>query len=139
MSLTYDITTPERKVEEGSASYITLPTTQGYITILPNHVPLISTLGAGEIVIRKDNEEAFFATEGGFLEIRDTNHVSILADFTAPAFELDIDVIEKARKKAEENLKQKKFTDDEHFAAAAAMLERELAKLKVARKRRRKG
>ncbi len=62
--LTYEITTPESKLEEGEAESISLPTSEGEITILSHHIPVISTLGAGEIVIRKGNEESFFATEG---------------------------------------------------------------------------
>ena len=61
-----------------------------------------------------------------------------MADFTARAAELDEEVIEKAKAKAEEYIKTQKFEDDEQFAAAAAAIERELAKLKVVRKRRRR-
>lgn len=136
MPLKYQITTPERIVEEGTADAVMLPTTEGYITILPNHIPLVSTLGAGEIMIRKNGEEFYFATEGGFIEMRPDNQLSILADFAAKADELDVDVIEKAKARAEEMLREKKFENDEQFATIAAELQRELTKLGVARKRR---
>ncbi|MAG11886.1 MAG: ATP synthase F1 subunit epsilon [Parcubacteria group bacterium] len=136
--LTYEITTPEEKLEEGEATSISLPTSDGEITILPHHIPLISTLGAGEIIIRKDKEEFYYATEGGFLEVRQGGYVAIMADFTARAESLDEEIIEKAKAQAEEYIKTQKFEDDEQFAAAAAAIERELAKLKVVRKRRRR-
>ncbi len=135
MFLHYDIITPQGAVASGDAVSISLPTGEGEITILPNHIPLISTLGAGELTIRSEKETTYFATEGGFVEVSN-NHISMMADFTARAEALDEDVIEKAKLQAEQNLKTQKFANDEQFAAAAAALERELAKLKVVRRRR---
>jgi len=135
--LMYEITTPEAKLEDGEASSISLPTSDGEITILPHHIPLISTLGAGEIIIRKGKEEFYYATEGGFLEVRADNRVSIMADFTARADELDEKKIEEAKAQAEEYIRTQKFEDNEQFAMAAAALEREMAKLRVVRRRKR--
>lgn len=133
--LTYEITTPEMQLETGEADSISLPTPDGQITVLAHHIPLISALGAGEIIIRKGKEESYFASEGGFVEVRDDNHIAILADFTVRAEELDVEAIEKAHARAKEQLKSQHFEDDEQFAMAAAQLERELAKMRVARRR----
>lgn len=133
--LTYEITTPEKQLEIGKAESISLPTPDGQITILSHHVPLVSVLGAGEIVIRTKDGESYFASEGGFVEVRPNNHVAILADFTVRAEDLDMDAIEKAHDRAKEQLRTQHFDDDEQFVLAAAQLERELAKMRVARKR----
>lgn len=134
--LTYEITTPERQLESGEADSVSVPTPDGQITILSHHVPLVSVLGAGEIVIRSGGEESYYASEGGFIEITDENHVAILADFTVRAEEIDIDVVEQAHARAKEQLRTQKFESDEQFAAAAAAIERELAQVRVARRRR---
>ena len=52
----FEIVTPERVVLKETIRQITLPTKQGEITVLPNHIPLIATLLPGVIHLRKSDD-----------------------------------------------------------------------------------
>ena len=137
--LSFTITTPERVVYETSAESISLPTVQGEITILPNHIPLVAIVAPGAITVRKNNKEEYLSVSGGFITVRPGIKVTMLADTAEKAEELTIEAIEKAREQARKMLTQTRVVDEELFTSAAAALERELARLKVARKHRARG
>ena len=67
---------------------------------MPNHSPLLTTLGFGEVVVRTDGVEQYFAIGGGFDEVQ-PEKVVVLADSAEPADEIDIDRAERARTRAE--------------------------------------
>jgi F-type H+-transporting ATPase subunit epsilon len=108
---------------------------EGQLGILPHHAPLMTMLQAGDLLIRKDKEEEFFAISGGFLEVR-PDKVIILADACERVDEIDIARAEEAKKRAQETMKAAPLSAD--AAAAEAALRRSLARLKVAEKKRRK-
>ena len=60
----------EKKIYEGEASSITVPTTSGEISMLPNHTPLVTTLAKGKVTIKKSGETREEFIEGGFAEIK---------------------------------------------------------------------
>ncbi len=130
----FEIVTPERVVYSDEIERVSLPTPQGEITILPHHIPLISALSAGELKVAKGNEEIIMAISSGYVEVR-PNKVIVLADTAERAEEIDIARAEKARKKAEELLKTRR-TDQKEFAAVMSVIEKELARMKVAEKHR---
>ncbi|HLM83811.1 MAG TPA: F0F1 ATP synthase subunit epsilon [Candidatus Bathyarchaeia archaeon] len=129
----FKIVTPERTVFEDEVSQVTLPTQEGEITVLTEHIPLISVLTPGELVARKNGEEIAMAVSGGMIEVR-KNEITILADTAERAEEIDLSRAEEARKRAESLKDEKIRTDETEFATAAAMLEKNLARIKVARK-----
>jgi len=132
------IVTPERVVYEDVVDSVTLPTTSGEITILKDHIPLVSNLRSGEIKTTTGKEETFLSVSTGFVEVRPGNEIIILADTAERAEELDIKVIEEAQERAKKLLEEKRHVDTEAFAHAAAALERELARYKVANKQKRR-
>ena len=132
------IVTPERIIFEGSCLQVTIPTKTGEITILPNHIPLISALQAGELVIkREDGEFIPMAISKGFLEVQPNSQVVILADSAERVEEIDHARAEEAKKRAEALLKEKR-ADIESYVTLSAKIEKELARLKVARKHRKR-
>ncbi len=133
LKLKFEIITPERVVLKDEIDQVTLPTAEGEITVLPNHIPLIAVLRPGEIVAKKGKEEIAMSCSGGFIEVTG-DKVLILADTAEKAEELVEAEIEKARERAQKILEEK-HVDAEKYAEAAGALERELARLKVARKR----
>lgn len=133
--LKFEIITPERVVLKDEVDQITLPTAEGEITVLPNHIPLIGVLRPGEIVAKKDREEIAMSCSGGFIEVTG-DKVLILADTAEKAEELVEVEILKAKERAQKIIEEKQV-DAERYADAAASLERELARLKVVRKRSR--
>ncbi len=134
--LTLSIVTPERTVYEDVVDSVSLMTEMGEVTVLPNHIPLVATLRAGELRLRKDNMEHLMVASTGFLQVRPGNEIVILADTAERADELDLTKIEEARERARELLAKKRDMDEVAFADAAAMMERELARHRVALKRK---
>jgi len=126
---------PDGVKYEAEAEAVILPTPQGQIEILPNHMPLVSLLSAGEIVIKNGPDEHFLATEGGIVEIAN-NLVKILADTANEASTLDELKIAEAKKAAGERLANAK--DEVEFADAAAHLEKQITMMKLAEKRKKK-
>lgn len=133
--LEFKIVTPERVVFEDTVDAVILPTVDGEITVLPHHIPLVSLLSAGVLRIKKGTEETPLAVSSGVIEV-DGKRVVVLADTAERADELEEEKIEKARQAAQKLMAEKR-TDTEGFAEATAALERELARLKVARRYRR--
>src|SRR3989338_2098747 len=130
------IVTPERLVFEDEIDTLSVMTEMGEITILPNHIPLVANLRAGEMRLQKDGEEHVLASSTGFIEVRPGNTIIILADSAERMEELDLEKIEIAKEQARKAMEEKREVDDVAFALAAAALERELARYKVAMKRK---
>ncbi|MEK7158908.1 MAG: F0F1 ATP synthase subunit epsilon [Patescibacteria group bacterium] len=132
MKINFKIATPERVVFKDEVDSITLPTQSGEITILPNHLPLISVLKPGDIVIKKGNDTFDIAVSGGFIEVLSTK-VVVLADTAERSEEIDVARAEAAVKRAQ-TLREEKLTDSREFAKVAALIEKELVRVKVGRK-----
>lgn len=130
--LKFQIITPEKVVFKDEIDSITLPTVDGEITVLPNHIPLISVTKPGEIMIRKDGAVHHMVVMSGFMETSE-NRVRLMTDAAELAEEIDERRAEEARDRAQKILEEK--TDDVQYADASAMLERSLARLKVARRK----
>ena len=131
------IITPEKTVLEEMVDQVTLPTTEGEITILPDHIALVSALTSGDIVAKIGEEYIPMAVVGGFIEIKN-NEVAVLADFAEHVKDISDDVIAKAKARAEELQKMKdngEIVDFEHFESES---ERSLTRAKVADKWRNK-
>jgi len=136
-SLRFKLVTPEKLLVEEEAYSVTLPAAEGEITVLPDHIPYIGTLRPGEIFFRrtKEAEPESFATSGGFVELHG-NTLSLLVDTAERAEEIDLDRAEEGRRKAEELGKNQHALDEAEYARVAASIEKEFARLRVARKYR---
>ena len=137
MKIKFKIVTPERTVFEQEIDQATLPVTDGEVTILPNHRSYIASLKAGEIMVKTGGKETLMATSGGFVEFS-SNTLVVLADTAEAAGEIDIKRAEEAIKRAEELKKERVTMDDMEYARVAAAIEKETARIKVARKHRTK-
>jgi F-type H+-transporting ATPase subunit epsilon len=147
------IVTPEKLILEELVDSVTIPTTEGEITILPDHIPLVATLASGDIVAISNGEHIPMAVVGGFIETKkparphdnsgaggenDITEVTILADFAEHVSLITEEEIEKAKLKAEELRKKaenNEIVDFEHFESE---LERSLNRIKIADKWRTK-
>ena len=115
----------------GQARSVTLPTPDGEVTILPDHMPMVSVLAEGEIRIRTADRETWIAVSGGFLETG-SNTASVLSDFAAESDSIEIARIEAAKARAEQLLAEKKERGD--LAMVERDLQRAILQLKVAQK-----
>ena len=136
------IVTPERLILEEMVDQVSLPTTQGEITILPEHIPLITGLSSGDVVAVQNGEYVPMAVVGGFVEVKKglegVTEVAVLADFAEHVSELSNEKIEKAKARAEELKKQMENEGIVNFEHFEAELERSLTRVKIADKWRTK-
>lgn len=137
MKINLQIITPEKIAYSGKVDQVSLPTEEGEITILANHIPIISTMKHGELVVKNNNEEIPMAVWNGFIEVK-KNCIIIMTDIAERVEEIDEKKAEEARKKAENLLKEKDRLSDVAFADATALLGKSFVRLKVARKRKRR-
>ena len=136
MPLTLEIVTPERVVisEEGVES-VTIPGSEGEMTVLPSHAALMSALRPGPLTVRKGGTETDIALSGGFVEVKD-DKVTILADSAERSDEIDAARAEEARQRAQAALREHQA--DVNIAAVMASLERAQARIRVAERQRRR-
>ncbi|MFA6392964.1 MAG: ATP synthase F1 subunit epsilon [Candidatus Paceibacterota bacterium] len=132
------IVTPEKLILEEEVESVTIPTKEGEITVLPDHVPLIAPLASGDIVAFVNGDYVPMAIVGGFLEVKNgesgETEVAILADFAEHIGDITDEAIEKAKAKSEELRKlaeNNEIVDFEHFESE---LERSLTRVKIADK-----
>ena len=131
-TLKLEIVTPEGPAYSEDVERVTLPGVAGQFGVYPQHVPLMTQMEPGEIIVRKDGRDIFFATGAGLIEVTATR-VSVLTDLAVQADKIDEAKAEEARLRAEARLREK-LSDEEH-AAVNASLTRSLAQLRVKRRR----
>ena len=83
-TLKLKIVTPEAKTYSEDVEMVTLPGVTGQFGVYPQHVPLMTQMVPGEIIVSKDGRDTFFATGGGLIEVT-ASRVSILTDLAVRA------------------------------------------------------
>ena len=137
MPLLLEIVTPERLAYSDTVDSVQLPGSEGELGVLPHHAPLVSTLGIGELRIRKGGTEESFAIVGGFLQVR-PDKVVVMAETADMASEIDLDKAQEARHEAERAL-ETGFSEGADLSAARAALQQALLRIRVAERRHREG
>jgi len=123
------ILTPEGSLFEGDVEGVQVPGADGNFLMLYNHAPIVSTLGVGRIVIKKeDGSEIIYAVSGGFVEMND-NKLTLLAEKAEESSEIDVEEAKKLRDDAKERLRDVK-NDREKAEKDLAVAQN---KLKIAR------
>lgn len=125
---TFAVVTAEGTVEEADATSVTVPTADGEITVLPEHIPLVSVLEPGVVTVRVSKQERHVAVSGGFVQVTKAR-VTILADTAERAEQIDVRKAEAARKRAEDVMAGKR--EKEELAEASAELQKNLARLRA--------
>ena len=128
-----EIVTPEAKIFSDDVDMVTLTGTEGEMGILPQHMPLMTQLVAGEIVAQKGKETIFLAVGDGFVQVTG-DRVAILTDMAIRADDIDEAAAEEARQRAAARLAQK--ITNEEAARVNAALAHTAIQLRVKRLRR---
>jgi F-type H+-transporting ATPase subunit epsilon len=132
-TLKLEIVTPDGKAYSEDVEMVTLTGVQGEMGILPQHIPLMTRVVPGELVIRTGGRDLFLAVGEGLVQVTGAR-VSLLTDMAVAADKIDEAAAEEARRRAEARLREK--VSDEEFAATNAALARSLAQLRVKRRHR---
>ncbi|GIT13088.1 MAG: ATP synthase F1 subunit epsilon [Verrucomicrobiales bacterium] len=134
-TLKLEIVTPESKIYSEDVEMVTLPGSEGEAGIYPNHVPLMTQVQAGEIIVKRGGNEEVVAVGEGFAEVTG-DHVAILTDNAANSEDIDEAAAEDARAKAEQRLAEGgDISEDEARALNQAILYSE-AQIKAKRRKR---
>jgi F-type H+-transporting ATPase subunit epsilon len=137
MPIHVEVVTQERKIfEEREADMVVVPGSEGEMGILPHHAPVLTTMGFGELVVRKGSREERFVIYGGVVDVR-PDKIVVLADLAESSYELDEQRIEAARERAQKLLEEG-VPEAENRIAALELRRAELA-LKVRSKIRSRG
>ena len=131
-TLKLEIVTPAGTVYSEDVEMVTLPGVAGQMGVYPQHVPLITHMVPGEMIVRKDGRDLFMATGEGVIEVT-AKRVAILTDLAIPADRIDEAKAEEARQRAEARLHDKLSAAE--VATVNASLARSLAQLRVKRRR----
>ncbi len=130
-TLKLEIVTPEAKTFSEDVEMVTLPAAEGEMGVYPMHVPLMTQIVAGEVIVLKDGRNIHLAVGDGFVEITG-DHVAILTDMAVKSDNIDEAKAEEAKKRAEARLSEK--LDDEELSTVRASLAGATAQLKVKRR-----
>jgi F-type H+-transporting ATPase subunit epsilon len=132
-TLRLEIVTPDATAYSEDVEMVTLPAVDGQIGILPQHIPLMTYLVAGEMIVRKNGQDRFLVVGEGFVEITG-EHVAILTDLAIAAENIDEAKAEEARQLAAARLRETMSAAE--VASVNAALARSLAQVRVKRRQR---
>ena len=132
-TLKLEIVTPDSRTYSDDVEMVTLPGVEGEMGIYQQHVPVLTQIVPGEIIVRKDGRDSFLAVGEGFVQITG-ERVAIMTDMAIPAENIDEAKADEARQRAEARLAEK--LDAEEAAMVTAALTHSLALLKVKRRQR---
>lgn len=117
----FKIVTPEGKVCEDTVERVTLPTAAGEITVLKKHTPLVTKVVPGRLVTEHDGRTDSLAIADGFLEVRESGEVVLLADTAQKSEEIDAAEAKDAMQRAKENLNEGELSEVEYEKMNARM------------------
>ncbi len=133
------VVTPDKVVVDEVIDNVSIPTTSGVITVLNKHIPLVSIIKAGEMVVRKAGAGVSYAVFKGLVNVRPhrkgLTEVVVLLERGESVEELDHARAEEALARARAMKEEKE--DDEDFALFEGLIEKELNRVKIARKYKR--
>jgi F-type H+-transporting ATPase subunit epsilon len=127
-----DVVTPDRHLLSEVVDEVTLPGSEGYLGILPGHLPLLTTLGIGVMSYHKGTAKFIFSVSGGFVEVL-PDRVIVMADTLERPEEIDVARAQASKDRAEKELHSRAQINVDQ---AMAHLLRAVTRLHVAEMRR---
>lgn len=127
------VITPRKIVMDKQVNSVTVPTSDGEITVLPHHVHLFSLLVEGIVKIKKDGSEDDLAIGGGYLETNGET-VTVLVSRAYGQNEIDKNLTDKAVEQAK--LILSKSTDEKERTEALTIIRRSVIDSKLMKRRK---
>jgi F-type H+-transporting ATPase subunit epsilon len=127
-----EIVTPDRLLLSEEVDEVSIPGSEGYLGILPGHLPLLTMLGIGILSYRRGTEKQAFAVSGGFAEVL-PDRVIVVADTVERPEEIDASRARESKERAESKLASAK--DSGEVDQAMESILRATARLQVAQMR----
>ena len=130
-TLKLEIVTPDATVYSEPVESVILQGVEGQMTILPEHVRLMTQLVPGELIVRKGGQDEYLAVGEGLVSVTG-DHIAIVTDMAVAAANIDQARAEEARQRAATRLREK--LSSEEVASVNASLARSLVQLHVKRR-----
>ena len=124
------IVTPDRLVAKDAVDLVSIPGKNGYLGILPGHAPLLTELDIGKLTYSTGGQAKDIVVTWGFAEVL-PGRVLVLTNTAERPEDIDIERAERARQRAEEQLKQVSEPGAEMESAREA-LRRAIARIETA-------
>ena len=109
-----EIISPDNLIIESEATEVTIPSYEGQMGILKDHIPLITFLRPGLIIIKKNNEERNFFVEEGTVEFS-KNKLLILSSTARNLEDLDKNSINNLIQSSQNELSSTEINDKEKY------------------------
>lgn len=135
--LELEVVTPERAVLTDIVDDVVIPAAQGDMDVLPGHLPIVTMLDVGEMIIHKDNDERHFLIDRGYAEVVD-DRVTVLTEACEGVDDIDIEqarrILEEAREELSEleKVSQTERVEEEMFEKHRRSLKRQRMRLAFA-------
>tara|TARA_B100001094_G_scaffold245544_1_gene242034 strand:- start:15 stop:404 length:390 start_codon:yes stop_codon:yes gene_type:complete len=110
---TVEIISPDKLILNSEANEVTIPSYEGQMGILKNHIPLITFLRPGVISIQSQNEKKYFVEEGT-VEFSN-NNLLILTSTAIDLKELNQNYIEDILNETKKKLSDNNSSDKERY------------------------
>ena len=131
--LRLEIVTPEKLAFEGDVDTVVIPGSEGEFGVLQNHIPLMTQIKPGELVVTVGAKKEYLAVGEGFATVTH-DRVNILTDMAIESAHIDESAAEAAIERARATLANKHELTDEECASVQASLMKSLAQLHVKRR-----
>lgn len=118
-TFTFELVSPEKVLLSGKAEQVQLPGSEGDMTILPNHAPLISTLRPGVIDVVRSEGNARIFVRHAFAQV-EPDRLTVLAEEAYNVADLKGEVLSEEISAAEQELADA-TTDEQRFVANQAL------------------
>ena len=110
---TVEIITPEKSILKSNAIEVIIPSYEGQMGILKDHIPLITFLRPGLISIKDENEKKYYIEEG---TVEFLNNSLLILTSTAKSLDsLDQSFVETILKDSEEKINRNEISDKERY------------------------
>ena len=113
-NFTVEIISPDKLILKSEVTEVTIPSYEGQMGILKDHVPLITFLRPGLIIIKENSGEKIFFIEDGTVEFSN-NNLLILTSTAKSLDSLDKNSIDMIIKTSEEKISKDEISDKEKY------------------------
>jgi F-type H+-transporting ATPase subunit epsilon len=110
---TIEIITPDKTILKSEATEVTIPSFEGQMGILKDHIPLITFLRPGIILVQNQEEKKYFVEEGT-VEFSD-NNLLILTSTAKDLKNMEKNFINDLIDQAEKKLKDTGLSDKDKY------------------------
>ena len=113
-NFTVEIISPDKSILKSEATEVTIPSYEGETGILKDHIPIITFLRPGMIIIKKDGKEKKFFIEDGTVEFSN-NNLLILTSTAKSLDSLEKNSIDTIIKNSQEKMSKNEISDKERY------------------------